>query len=128
MIFRLPTERSNLACAVIQDDQSDHSIVISACGTGASGPETVVEKWDLTTWETSILPYTCPSGVDFFDSAWPISDHEIIFTTGSGNSQASEGIWSFTLEFGFRKIDHWPNGRTGAGSALLSKDYVECKY
>ena len=56
-----------------------------------TGPDDGVEKWDLTTWETEILPWTCPTGVDYFDAAWAISDHEIIFTTGqSGSGQAVE--------------------------------------
>jgi len=114
-----------LACATIKDPQSDHSIVISACGTDESGPQDVVEKWDLATWDTTVLPWTCPPDVDYFDAAWAISDHEIIFTTGSG-SEAAAGIWSFTLDYGFRKIDDWPTGKIGAGSALITKDYVDC--
>ena len=37
-------------------------LVISACGIGDSGTEDVVEKWDLVTWETTVLPWTCPPG------------------------------------------------------------------
>jgi len=122
----LSSDRANLACAVIRDSQSDHPLVISACGLGPLGQaENVVEKWDLTTWDIQVLPHTCPAGVDYFDSAWPISDREIIFTTGSG-SEAASGIWSFTLDYGFRKVDNWANERTGAGSALTSKSNVDC--
>ena len=58
-----------------------------------TGPDDGVEKWDLTTWETEILPWTCPTGVDYFDAAWAISDHEIIFTTGPAKKgkEAGEG-------------------------------------
>jgi len=66
-----------------------------------------------------------PGEVDYFDEAWAISDHEIIFTTGPG-SGGGAGIWSFTFDYGFRKIDDWPSGKIGAGSALISKDYVDC--
>ena len=59
---RLRIDRAYLACANIKDPLSDHSIVISACGIGESGPENVVEKWDLVTWETTVLPWTCPPG------------------------------------------------------------------
>ena len=76
-----------------------------------------MEKWDLSTWTTEILPFNCP--VDYFESAWAISDHELVFVS-------SESVWSFTLDYGFRKIDDWPSVKVSSGSALISKDYVEC--
>jgi len=131
---RLKIDRAYHTCAVIKDPISDHSVVISACGFSKpyplsdTGPDDGVEKWDLTTWETEILPWTCPTGVDYFDTAWAISDHEIIFTTGPAKKgkEAGEGIWSFTLDYGFRKINDWPSGKIGTGSALITKDYVDC--
>ena len=57
-------DRANLQCSKIQDSTSEHPIVISACGIGPDGVENVVEKWDLYTYETEVLPFTCP--VDYF--------------------------------------------------------------
>ena len=62
-----------------------------------TGPDDGVEKWDLTTWETEILPWTCPTGVDYFDAAWAISDHEIIFTTGPKKKGTLAGAGDFFL-------------------------------
>ena len=67
--FSLRSNRANLACAVIRDTVSDHLLVISACGVTSSGiSDNIVEQWDLTTWDTDVLPYTCPPGVEYFDS------------------------------------------------------------
>ena len=67
--FSLSLNRANLACAVIRDTVSDHLLVISACGVTSSGiSDNIVEQWDLTTWDTAVLPYTCPPGVEYFDS------------------------------------------------------------
>ena len=49
----------------------------------------------MTTWETEILPWTCPTGVDYFDAAWAISDHEIIFTTGPEKKGTEAGAGNF---------------------------------
>ena len=64
-----------------------------------TGPDDGVEKWDLTTWETEILPWTCPAGVDYFDAAWAISDHEIIFTTGPKKKGTEAGEGNFVDSF-----------------------------
>ena len=70
-------DRSNLACATIKDSNSDHPIVISACGVGPDGVETTVEKWDLATWDTEVLPFTCPMGNYSHDISSKISPNSV---------------------------------------------------
>jgi len=116
----LRVDRANLQCAKIQDSTSEHPIVISACGIGPDGVENVVEKWDLYTYETEVLPFTCP--VDYFSGAWAISDHEIIFVSNTDPT----GIWSFTLDYGFRKISDLSASHLEGGSTLLPKHTIKC--
>jgi len=118
----LRVDRANLECAVIKDSTSGHPVVISSCGMGPNGVENVMEKWDLYTWETEVLSHTCPTGVDYFDSAWAVSDHEIIFVSNTDPT----GIWSFTLDFGFRKVSDSTTSHIGGGSALLPQHTTKC--
>ena len=59
--------------------------------------------------------------IDFF-LAWAISDHEIIFVSNTDPT----GIWSFTLDYGFRKISDLSASHLEGGSTLLPKHTIKC--